>query len=80
MVIGVIVAVCLVLLVLGFLLPRWSSRPQHAVDRTLGSGGRLAGKAPGRLGHWLRKPFTSSRRAADKSAAMGRRGRQKMPG
>ena len=79
MVIGVIVAVCVLLLVLAFLAPRLSRKPQRGVDRTLGLGGRAAGKAPGGLGRWLRKPFSSSQRAADKSASLGRRGRRKTP-
>ena len=79
MTIAVIAAVCVLLLILAFLAPRLSTKPQHGVDRVLSSGGRVAGKAPGRLGRWLRKPFTSSERAADKSASLGRRGRGKMP-
>jgi hypothetical protein len=79
MIIGAIVAVCLVLLVLGFLLPRLSRFPQRGVDRGLGAGQRAGGKAPGRLGRWLQKPFSTSQRAADKSAGAGRRGRSKLP-
>ena len=79
MTIAVIAAVCVVLLILAFLAPRLSTKPQHGVDRVLSSGGRVAGKAPGGLGRWLRKPFTGSERAADKSASLGRRGRGKMP-
>ena len=79
MTIAVIVAVCVVLLVLAFLLPRLSSGPQRGVDRTLGAGQRAAGTAPGFLGRWLQKPFGSSRRATNKSAGLGRRARGKMP-
>jgi hypothetical protein len=79
MTIAVIVAVCVVLLVLAFLLPRLSSHPQRGVDRTLGVGQRAAGTAPGFLGRWLQKPFGSSRKATNKSASLGRRGRGKMP-
>jgi hypothetical protein len=79
MVIAVIAAICVLLLLLAFLAPRLSAKPQHGVDRALASGANVAGKAPGRLGRWLRKPFSSSERAADKSAAVGRRGRGKMP-
>jgi Family of unknown function (DUF6411) len=79
MLIAVIIVVCLVLLVLGFLVPRFSTGPQRGVDATLSTGGRAAGKAPGPLGRWLRKPFSASQRAADKSASAGRRGRGKMP-
>jgi len=49
------------------------------VDRAFGTGGNVAGKAPGPLGRWLRKPFSSSQKAADKSASAGRKGRSKMP-
>jgi Family of unknown function (DUF6411) len=74
-----LVAACVLLLILAFLAPRLSRKPQRGVDRAFGAGGRAAGKAPGRLGRWLRKPFEGSRRAADKSASLGRRGRGKLP-
>jgi hypothetical protein len=79
MTIAVIVGVCIVLLVLAFLLPRLSRLPQRGVDRTLSAGESVAGSAPGKLGEWLRKPFSTSRRAVDKSAAKGREGRAKTP-
>lgn len=79
MLIGAIVAVCILLFILGFLVPRLSRHPQRGVDKTLGMGSRGASKAPGKLGRWLSKPFSTSRRAADKSASAGRRGRAKAP-
>jgi len=79
MLIGGIIAVCIVLLVLAFLLPRLSSGPQKGVDKTLGFGQRGASKAPGKLGHWLQKPFGTSRKATNKSANAGRKGRGKLP-
>jgi uncharacterized protein DUF6411 len=79
MLIALIVVVCILLLILGFLVPRLSTKPQRGVDATLSTGGRTAGKAPAPIGRWLRKPFSSSQRAADKSASAGRRGRGKMP-
>jgi Family of unknown function (DUF6411) len=79
MLIAAIIVVCVVLLLLAFVAPRLSAKPQHGVDRALGSGGRVAGKAPGRLGRWLSKPFGTSQRAADRSASLGRRGRGKLP-
>ncbi len=79
MLIGGIIAVCLVLLVLAFLLPRLSAGPQRGVDRVLGGGQRGAGTAPGKLGHWLQKPFSSSRKATNASARKGREGRTKLP-
>jgi Family of unknown function (DUF6411) len=80
MTIVVIVGVCIVLLVLAFLLPRLSRGPQRGVDRTLGVGQSAAGRAPGPLGRLLQKPFGHSRRAANRSAEAGRKGRAKLPG
>jgi hypothetical protein len=74
-----IVAVCLVLLVLAFLLPRASWWPQRGVDRGLGAGARAGSKAPGFLGRLFSKGFSTSQKAADKSASTGRRGRSKLP-
>ena len=79
MTIAIIVAVCIVLLVLAFLLPRLSSHPQRGVDRTLGVGQRAGGKAPGPIGRFLSKSFGTSRKATNKSASAGRKGRGKMP-
>ena len=76
----VVIAVgCVVLLVLGFLVPRLSRYPQRGVDRTLGAGQRAGGAAPGPLGRLFQKAFGTSRRATNKSAAAGRRGRGKLP-
>lgn len=74
-----IVGVCVVLLILAFLVPRLSRGPQRGVDRTLGAGQRGAGKAPGPVGRLLQKPFSSSRKATNKSASAGRKGRGKLP-
>jgi hypothetical protein len=79
MTIVAIVAVCLVLLVLAFVLPRLSRHPQRGVDKTLGAAQEAGGEAPGPLGRLLQKAFGTSRRATNKSAATGRRGRSKMP-
>jgi Family of unknown function (DUF6411) len=79
MTIAIIVGVCVVLAVLAFLLPRLSTHAQHGVDSTLGAGEGAAGLAPGKLGDWLRKPFQSSRKAANRSAQKGREGRAKTP-
>jgi hypothetical protein len=79
MLIAAIVVVCIVLLVLGFLLPRLSRHPQHGVDKVLATGQEGAALAPGKLGRWFQKPFSSSRKATNKSAATGRKGRGKLP-
>lgn len=75
----VIVGICIVLLVLAFLFPKLSRHPQRGVDKTLGAGQRAGSKAPSKLGQWLQKPFGLSRRATNKSASTGRRGRGKLP-
>lgn len=79
MTILVIVAVCIVLLVLAFLLPRLSIWPQQGVDKTLGVGQRAGGKAPGPLGKLFSKMFGTSRKATNKSASTGRKARGKTP-
>ena len=79
MTLAAIVGICVVLLVLGFLVPRLSIWPQRGVDRTLSAGQRAGGKAPGPLGRLFSKGFSTSRKAADKSAATGRSARGKSP-
>ncbi len=78
MTIAIVAAICIILLILAFLAPRLSHKPQSGVNRVFGAGGRTAGKAPG-VGRFLRKPFDHSSRAANKSASAGRKGRDKMP-
>ncbi|NJP49572.1 hypothetical protein HCJ93_05650 [Streptomyces sp. SBST2-5] len=78
MIVG-IVALCVVLAVLAFLLPRLSRRPQNGTQRALGLGSRAGSKAPGPLGRLLSKPFSSGSRAVGRSGAAGRRTRGKLP-
>jgi hypothetical protein len=73
-----VVAICVMLFALALVAPRLSRKPQGAVDRGFGAGARAAGHAPGPLGRWLQKPFRSSRRAADKSASLGRKAHRKV--
>jgi hypothetical protein len=79
MTIAIIVGICVLLLILGFLVPRLSRGPQRGVDRTLGVGQRAGGKAPGILGRLFSKSFGTSRKATNKSASAGREGRGKLP-
>jgi hypothetical protein len=79
MVLGVVIGVCVLLVILTFLVPRMSRHPERGAQKTAGAGGRVAGHAPGRLGRWLRKPFSTSQKAMGKSARAGREGRGKMP-
>jgi hypothetical protein len=74
-----VAAFCVLLLIGAFVAPRLSRGPQRAGQKTVGAGQRGAGKAPGKLGHWLSKPFGTANRAIGKSGAAGRRGRGKMP-
>jgi Family of unknown function (DUF6411) len=79
MLIAAVIAFCLILLVLAFLAPRLSRYFQRAGDKPLQVGERTGGKAPGKLGRWLRKPFSTSRKAVQKSGEKGREGRAKSP-
>jgi hypothetical protein len=79
MTIAIIIGVCVLLLILGFLVPRLSTKPQRGVDRTLGVGQQAGGKAPGILGRLFSKSFGTSRKATNRSASAGRRGRGKLP-
>jgi Family of unknown function (DUF6411) len=79
MTIAIIVGICVLLLVLGFLVPRLSRGPQRGVDSTLGVGQRAGGKAPGPLGRLFSKSFGRSRKATNRSASTGRKGRGKLP-
>jgi hypothetical protein len=74
-----VAAFCVVLLVLAFLAPRLSRYPQRGGQKAAGVGERGAGMAPGKLGHWLSKPFETAQKAIGKSGSAGRRGRGKMP-
>ena len=78
MLIGIVIAICVLLLILAFVAPRLSRYPERGVERSYGAGGNVAGKAPGRLGRWLRKPFDSASKWTAKSASAGRRGRRKV--
>jgi Family of unknown function (DUF6411) len=79
MTIAIVIAFCIVLLVLAFLAPRISRYFQKAGDKPLEVGQRAGGSAPGKLGEWLSKPFSKSRKAVRKSGSKGREGRAKAP-
>jgi hypothetical protein len=74
-----VAAFCVLLLILAFLLPRLSHGPQRGGHKVVGAGQKGASHAPGKLGHWLPKPFNSAQKAIGKSGSAGRRGRGKMP-
>jgi hypothetical protein len=79
MTIAAVIVFCVLLLILAFLAPRLSRHPERGGQKVLGFGSRGAGKAPGPLGRWLRKPFQTSQKAVSKSGSAGRKGRGKMP-
>lgn len=74
-----VAAFCVFLLICAFVFPRLSRHPERGGQKVLGVGNRGASKAPGKLGHWLSKPFQSSQKAVSKSGSAGRRGRSKLP-
>jgi hypothetical protein len=78
MIIGAVIGFCVLLLILAFLFPRLSRGPERGGQKVMGTGSRGAGKAPGKLGTWLSKPFDKSSRAISKSGSAGRRGRGKI--
>ncbi|UTI65163.1 DUF6411 family protein [Paraconexibacter antarcticus] len=79
MIIGAVAAFCLLLAVLAFLAPRLSRGPERGGKAVAGAGSRQASKAPGKLGHWLAKPFHSAAKAIGKSGRGGRKARGKLP-
>jgi hypothetical protein len=79
MVIGAVVALCILLLILGFLLPRMSNHAKRGSDKGFGVGQRAGSKAPGPIGTLLSKSFGKSRKATDKSHSAGKKAREKAP-
>ena len=78
MVIGIVIAFCVVLLVLAFLLPRMSRHVERGGKAPFHAGSRGARKTPG-IGHVLAKPFESATKWMSRSGSAGRRGRSKTP-
>jgi hypothetical protein len=79
MTIAIVAGFCVVLLVVAFLFPRLSRHQERAGQKVLGGGRKVAGKAPGKAGDLLEKPFASGQKAVSKSGSAGRRGRSKSP-
>jgi hypothetical protein len=77
--IAAVIGICVLLLILGFLVPRLSNHAERGADKGFSLGQRAGSKAPGPLGRWLSKPFGKSRRAASKSHSTGQRARSKAP-
>jgi hypothetical protein len=79
MTIAIVAAFCVLLLILAFLLPRLSYGPERRGSKIAGAPTKATRKAPGKLGRWLSKPFSTSQKAIHKSGSTGRKGRSKMP-
>jgi hypothetical protein len=79
MLIGAVIAICVILAILGFLLPRLSDHVRRGADKGFSTGARAGSKAPGPIGRLLSKSFGTSQRAADKSHAKGKKARKKAP-
>jgi hypothetical protein len=79
MLIAGVVAICIVLAILGFLVPRLSERARRGADKGFSTGARAGSKAPGPIGRLLSKSFGTSQRAADKSHFAGKKARSKSP-
>ena len=78
MLIGAIIAFCVLVFLVAILAPRVSRRLERGGDAPLRGGQRVAGQAPGPLGRWLQKPFGKSRKAVRKSGSAGREVRSKL--
>jgi hypothetical protein len=79
MTIAIVVAFCVVLLIFAFVFPRLSHHPERGGSKVAGAPTKATSKAPGKLGHWLSKPFRNSQKAIHKSGHAGRKGRGRMP-
>ncbi len=79
MLIAAVIGICVLLAILGFLLPRFSDHARRATDKGFSTGQRAGAKAPGPIGRLLSKSFGTSQRAADKSHSKGKEARSKSP-
>jgi hypothetical protein len=73
-----VIAVCVLVFLVALIWPRLSRPVESGASKPLGLGGRAAGKAPGPLGRWFRKPFSKSQKAIHESGSSGRRAHQKL--
>ena len=78
MLIGAIIAFCVLVFLVALVAPRISRHLERGGDAPLRGGQRVAGQAPGPLGRWLQKPFGKSRKAVSKSGSAGRETRAKV--
>jgi Family of unknown function (DUF6411) len=79
MIIAVVVGICVLLAILGFLVPALSNHARRGSDKGFSLGRRAGSKAPGPIGRLLSKSFGKSQNAADKSHSAGKSARAKLP-
>ena len=79
MLIAAVIGICVLLAILGFLVPRLSNHARRGTDKGFSMGQRAGGKAPGPIGKLFSKSFGTSRKATNRSASAGRKGRGKLP-
>ena len=79
MLIAAVIGVCILLAILGFLVPRLSDHARRGTDKGFSMGRRAGGKAPGPIGRLLSQSVGTSQNAADKSHSAGKRTRAKSP-
>lgn len=79
MLIGAVIAICILLAILGFLVPSLSNHARRGSDKGFSAGRRAGSKAPGPIGRLLSKSFGKSQNAADKSHSAGKGAREKLP-
>jgi hypothetical protein len=79
MLIAGVIALCILLAILGFLMPRISNHFRRGADKGFSTGARAGSKAPGPIGRLLSKSFGKSQQAADKSHSKGKKARSKAP-
>jgi Family of unknown function (DUF6411) len=77
--IAVVIGICILLAILGFLVPRLSNHARRGSDKGFSLGQRAGSKAPGPIGRLLSKSFGKSQRAADRSHTAGKNARAKLP-
>jgi len=79
MLIAAVIGICVLLAILGFLVPRLSDHARRGSDKGFSVGQRAGSKAPGPIGRLLSKSFGKSRSAAGKSHSAGKKARSKAP-
>jgi F0F1-type ATP synthase membrane subunit b/b' len=72
-----VIAAAVLLLVLGFLAPRLSRKPQGEVDKGLDKANQQAQKAPGPLDKMMDNSTKAARKVADSATEAGREARYK---